>query len=45
MNSTIGPEDLSGSEVPGVVILDANKHVKAEFTAIAEGEEPRLKAR
>lgn len=31
-------EDLNGSDVPGVVTMDANKHVTAEFTEIPEGE-------
>lgn len=30
--------DLDGNEVPGRVIMDADKHVTAEFTAINEGE-------
>ena len=30
--------NLSGSAVPGVVIMDADKHVTAEFTLAAEGE-------
>ena len=33
-------EDLGGSDVPGVIVMDANKHVKAEFVEIAEGELP-----
>lgn len=30
--------DLSGSDVPGIVEMDGNKHVIAEFAAIEEGE-------
>ncbi len=31
-------EDLGSSDVPGIVVMDANKHVKAEFIVISEGE-------
>lgn len=31
--------DLSGSDVPGVVVIDGTKHIQAEFTAVGEGEE------
>ncbi|HOC68785.1 MAG: Dictyostelium (slime mold) repeat protein [Candidatus Hydrogenedentes bacterium ADurb.Bin101] len=31
-------EDLGGSDVPGIVVMDADKHINAEFTVVSEGE-------